>query len=134
MSLNTPIGVPSTERNLAEGFCWLMRAALLDHVQAQEKLSTIFAEGEKDSRGTVIAIDLIQADFWFRLAARSPYHDNSQIRSMIEPNMTTEQLDESKRLFAAWRPRTVSDLKAITIALPAAVPSGGSPRNCAAMT
>jgi TPR repeat protein len=134
MSLNTPIGVPSTERNLAEGFCWLMRAALLDQVQAQEKLSTIFAEGEKDSRGTVIAIDLIQADFWFRLAARSPYHDNSQIRSMIEPNMTTEQLDESKRLFAAWRPRTVSDLKAITIALPAAVPSGGSPRNCAAMT
>jgi hypothetical protein len=81
----------------------------------------------------VIAIDLIQADFWFRLAARSPYHDNSQIRSMIEPNMTTEQLDESKRLFAAWRPRTAQELKAITIPLPAA-PSGASPRSCPAIT
>jgi TPR repeat protein len=132
MSMNTPIGVPSSERNLAEGFCWLMRAALLDHVQAQEKLSTIFAEGEKDSRGTVVAIDLIQADFWFRLAARSPYHDNSQIRSMIEPNMTTEQLNEAKHLFEAWHPRTAQELKAITIALPA--PGGAFPRNCPTMT
>jgi TPR repeat protein len=134
MSMNTPIGVSSSERNLAEGFCWLMRAALLDQVQAQEKLSTIFAQGEKDDRGSIIAIDLIQADFWFRLAARSPYHDNSQIRSMIEPNMTTEQLDESKRLFAAWHPRTAQELKAITIALPAAIPRGASPRACPAMT
>jgi Sel1 repeat-containing protein len=134
MSMNTPIGGSSGERNLAEGFCWLMRAALLDQVQAQEKLSMIFAQGEKDDRGTIIAIDLIQADFWFRLAARSPYHDNSQIRSMIEPNMTTEQLDESKRLFAAWHPRTAQELKAITIALPAAIPGGASPRACPAMT
>jgi TPR repeat protein len=131
MSMNTPIGMPSTERNLAEGFCWLMRAALLDHVQAQEKLSTIFAAGEKDSRGTVIAIDLVQADLWFRLAARSPYHDNSQIRSMIEPNMTTDQLNETKRLFEAWRPRTPQELRAIAIALPAA--NGASPRNCPAI-
>ncbi|MDB5515219.1 MAG: hypothetical protein JWQ17_1977, partial [Tardiphaga sp.] len=132
MSMNTPIGVPSTERNLAEGFCWLMRAALLDHVQAQEKLSTIFAAGEKDSRGTEIAIDLVQADLWFRLAARSPYHDNSQIRSMIEPNMTTDQLNETKRLFEAWRPRTPQELRAIAIALPAA--NGAAPRNCPAIT
>ena len=134
MSMNMPIGVSSSERNLAEGFCWLMRAALLDQAQAQEKLSMMFAQGDKDDRGTAIAIDLIQADFWFKLAARSPYHDNSQIRSMIEPKMTTEQLDESKRLFAAWRPRAAAELRAITIALPAAAPSGASPRTCPAMT
>jgi TPR repeat protein len=46
MSMSTPMGVPSSERNLAEGFCWLMRAALLDQPQAQEKLSMIFARGE----------------------------------------------------------------------------------------
>jgi hypothetical protein len=100
-------------------------------VQAQEKLSTIFAAGEKDSRGTEIAIDLVQADLWFRLAARSPYHDNSQIRSMIEPNMTTDQLNETKRLFEAWRPRTAQELRAIAIALPAA--NGAAPRNCPAI-
>lgn len=82
MSMSTPIGVPSSQANLAEGYCWLVRAALLDHPQAHEKLSMIFATGEKDSRGTTIAIDLIQADYWFRVAARSPYHDNSQIRAM----------------------------------------------------
>ena len=62
----------------------------------------IFARGEKDARGTVIVIDLIQADVWFRLAARSPYHDNSQIRAMIEPQMTTSQIDEAKRRVEAW--------------------------------
>ena len=49
--------------------------------------------------------------------------DNSQIRSMIEPNMTTEQLGETKRLFEAWRPRTAEEFKTIPIVLSA--PSGG---------
>jgi len=131
-SMNTPSGVPSTERNVAQGFCWLMRAALLDQPQAQEELSMVFARGEKDEYDTVIPIDLVQADLWFRLAARSPYHDNSQIRAMIEPQMTTEQLGEAKRLVEAWRPRKIGDLKAITIALPAAAPNGVS-RSCPAM-
>ena len=108
----------TNERNLTNGFCWLMRAALLDDVRAQEKLSTVFAEGEKDDRGMVIAVDLVQADYWFRLAARSPYHDNPQIRSQIEPNMTTDQQNEAKRLFDAWRPRTFQELKTLAIPLP----------------
>jgi hypothetical protein len=66
----------------------------------------LFALGEKDDRGTVIAVDLAQADLWFRLAARSPYHNNSQIRAMIEPKMTTAQLDDVKRQFASWRAHT----------------------------
>ena len=132
MSMNTPIGVLSSERNVAQGICWLMRAALLDQPQAQEQLSMIFARGEKDERGTAIPVDLVQADFWFRLAARSPYHDNSQIRAMIEPHMTTEQLGEAKRLVDAWRPRKADELKAITIPLPAAAPNAPA-RNCPAM-
>jgi hypothetical protein len=55
-----------------------MRAALLDEPRAQEKLSMMFAGGEKDDHGTVIPIDFIQADLWFRLAARSPYDDISR--------------------------------------------------------
>ncbi len=128
MSMNTPIGVPSTQADLAEGYCWLVRAALLDQPQAHEKLSMMFTDGEKDSRGTVIAADLVQADFWFRLAARSPYHDNSQIRASIEPKMTTAQMDEAKKLVEAWHPRTVQELKSLPIALP------NSSRTCQPMT
>jgi hypothetical protein len=134
MSMNTPIGVPSSQRNLAEGFCWLMRAAMLDQAQAQEKLSMMFALGEKDDRGTVIAIDLIQADLWFRLAARSPYHDNSQIRAMIEPKMTTEQMNDARRQVEAWRPKTLQELKSVVIPLPGAAPAGVPPKNCPGMT
>jgi hypothetical protein len=42
MSMTTPMRGPWNERNLAEGFCWLMRAALLDEPRAQEKLSMMF--------------------------------------------------------------------------------------------
>jgi TPR repeat protein len=125
MSVNAAIDA----RNLAKGYCWLVRAAMLDHVQAQEKLSMLFALGEKDDRGTVIAVDLAQADLWFRLAARSPYHNNSQIRAMIEPKMTTAQLDDVKRQIAAWRAHTFQELAAIPIALPATSPA----RNCPAL-
>ncbi|MGO9757205.1 MAG: tetratricopeptide repeat protein [Roseiarcus sp.] len=122
------------ERNVAEGFCWLMRASLLDYARAQEELSMILARGESDDHGATIPIDLVQADLWFRLAARSPYHDNAQIRAMIEPQMTTEQLAEAKRLFAAWRPRTIQELKTIAIPLPPMTPGGASPRKCPAMS
>jgi TPR repeat protein len=117
-------------RNLAEGFYWLMRAALLDEPRAQEKLSMMFAGGEMDGHGTVIRVDFIQADLWFRLAARSPYHDSSQIRAMIEPHMTNGQLGEAKRLVELWRPRQFEEFKVMTIAMPA---SAGAPHNCAMM-
>ena len=85
--------------DLGAGYCWLMRAALLDQPQAQEKLTSIFSDGAKDDHGTVIDADIVQADMWFRIVARSPYHDNSQNRAAIEPKMTTEQLNQAKRLF-----------------------------------
>jgi TPR repeat protein len=127
------ISASMNERNLIEGYCWLVRAAMTDNGQAQEKLALTFALGEKDGHGAVLAIDLIQADLWMRVAARSLYHDNSQIRSRIEPNMTTDQLNEAKRLFQAWRPLGVNELKAQTIALPASMSSASAPRTCAPM-
>ena len=129
--MTVPNGVPSSERNLAQAFCWLMRAALLNQPQAQEKLSMMFARGEHDDHGNTVPIDLVQADVWFRLAARSPFHDNSQIRAMIEPQMTTDQLKEAKRVVDAWQPRRVEELKTLEIALPAA--PGAPARPCPAM-
>jgi TPR repeat protein len=122
------LGYMSLNETVETGFCWLMRAALLDQVQAQEKLSLVFADGQRDSRGIAIAPDLVQADLWFRLAARSPYHDNSQIRAAIEPHMTTDQLNQAKRLFEAWHPRTLQEVRAMSIALPPAAQG-----NCAPM-
>jgi len=129
--MTVPNGVPSSERNLAQAFCWLMRAALLNQPQAQEKLSMMFARGEHDDHDNTVPIDLVQADVWFRLAARSPFHDNSQIRAMIEPQMTTDQLKEAKRVVDAWQPRRVEELKTLEIALPAA--PGAPARPCPAM-
>ena len=120
----------ATDRDLTLSFCWLMRAALLDNPRAQEKLSLTFAQGETDGRVT-IAADLIQADYWFRLAARNPFHDNSQIRGAIEPKMTSDEMDAAKRLVDAWRPREFAELKALPLALPA--PAGAAPRPCPAM-
>jgi TPR repeat protein len=120
----------STDRDLTMSYCWLMRAALLDNPRAQEKLSLTFEQGETDGR-FAIAADLVQADYWFRLAARNPFHDNSQIRGAIEPKMTSDELDAAKRLVDAWRPRSLDELKALPIALPA--PVGASPRQCPAM-
>jgi hypothetical protein len=107
-----------------------MRAALLDNPRAQEKLSATFEQGETDGRVT-IAADLVQADYWFRLAARNPFHDNSKIRGAIEPNMTSDEMDAAKRLVDAWRPREFAELKTLPLALPA--PAGASPRLCPAV-
>lgn len=117
---------PIKTKDVAEGYCWIVRAAMLDHKPAQEKLTNVFTLGEEDDRGVAIAADLAQADLWLRLAAQSPYHDNSQMRARIEPSMTTEQLDAVKSQVAAWKPKKFEELKALTIPLP-----GGAGRNCA---
>ena len=68
----------------------------------------------------LIAPDLVQADKWFRLAARSPWHDNPQIRASIEPHMTTVQLDEARRQAAIWHPLPLPEVMALDL------PTGGS--------
>jgi hypothetical protein len=50
---------------------------------------------------------------------------------MIEPQMTTDQLNEAKRLVEAWQPHKAEELKMLEIALPAA--PGAPARLCPAM-
>jgi TPR repeat protein len=123
----------SSERDLNLGFCWLMRAALLDDPQAQEKLSMMFASGETDDHGARLGVDLAGADVWFRLAARSPFHDNSQIRAAIEPNMTTDEIGAAKRLVDGWRPRSFEEIKTLDIPLPPTARGGASAGKCRPM-
>jgi len=99
----------------AEAYRWLMRASLLDAPRSQEALSVLLADGASLNGQTVIAPDPIQADMWFRLAARSPFHDNSSIRHSIEGNMTSAELEEAKKLAADWHPRPLAEVLAMTI-------------------
>ena len=108
-------------QNPAEAYRWLVRASLLDAARSQEALSTLLADGAIVNGRTVIAPDPIQADMWFRIAARSPYHDNPSIRHSIETNMTSAQLDQAKKLAADWHPRPLVEVLAMTIDPPPVV-------------
>jgi TPR repeat protein len=110
--LHTPD--PSMQ-NPAEAYRWLVRASLLDAPRSQEALSTLLADGASVNGRTVIEPDPIQADMWFRIAARSPFHDNPNIRHSIEGNMTSAQLDAAKKLAADWHPRPLAEVLAMTI-------------------
>jgi TPR repeat protein len=106
-------------RDPAEGYRWLMRAALVDNPTAQEMLSVMLAKGAMVGARTVIPPDLIAADMWLRLAARSPFHDNASQRLQIESNMTAAKLAEAEHRAAAWRPNSLEEVLAMTIPLPA---------------
>jgi len=64
---------------------------------------------------TVVAPDLVQADKWFRLAARDPWHDNPGIRGVIEPKMTSAQLQEARKLVAAWHAMSLPEVMTMEI-------------------
>ena len=105
----------SALRNPAEGYRWLMRAALLDDFAAEEDLSVLLNEGAMTGAQAVIAPDPVSADMWLRLAARSPFHDNSSIRYRIESKMTSVQLDEAKKRAAGWKPHPLAEVLAMKI-------------------
>ena len=102
-------------RDPAEAYRWLVRASLLDAPRSQETLSTLLSNGAMVNGRTVIAPDPIQADMWFLIAARSPFHDNPNIRHSIEGDMTSAQLDEAKKRAADWHARPLAEVLAMTI-------------------
>jgi hypothetical protein len=81
-------------------------------------LSAVLAQGAMVGVRADIPPDLIAADMWLRLAARSPFHDNATQRRQIESNMTTAQLAEAKHRADAWRPNSLDEVLAMTIPLP----------------
>ncbi len=113
-------------RDPAEGYRWLMRASLLDYPRAQEDLAGVLADGVIVGAKVAIAPDPVRADMWFRLAARSPFHDNPSIRYHIETGMTSAQLDAAKKLAADFRPLTLAEALAMAIDPPPV--AGGAAR------
>jgi TPR repeat protein len=105
-------------RDPSEGYRWLMRAALVDNPAAQEMLSGVLAQGAMVAARIVIPPDLIAADMWLRLAARSQFHDNASQRRQIESTMSTAQLAAAKDRADAWRPNSLDEVLAMTVPLP----------------
>jgi TPR repeat protein len=119
----------SFEPDIVQSYCWRVRAALMDDSLAQYQLALMLSERNADKRGNVMEIDLIEADFWFRLGARVRENDNSQVRGAIEPKLTTAQLDQVKQRVAGWHKLDFEQLKAAAIPLP-----GNDKRTCPPMT
>ncbi len=123
-----------------EAYRWLLRAALLGDAEAQQQLSQLLATG-LDTEGRalwgpydrmlnnqraavpeLVPIDLVQADKWFRLAARDGWHDNPAMRQAIEPRMTSAQLAEAQKQVASWHKLTLAEVMALDIPPPAETP------------
>jgi TPR repeat protein len=104
--------------DIVQSYCWRMRAALMGSRLAQHGLAQMLTRRSSDSRGNVIEADLVQADVWFRLGARSADYNNAQLRAQIEPALTTAQLDEAKKAVAAWHDLSFAEMKATPIAIP----------------
>jgi TPR repeat protein len=117
------------EPDIVQSYCWRARAAMMGSALAQYELALMLSRDNSDRRGNAFAADLVQADFWFRLGAREPDYDNSQVRGAIEPKMTTAQLDQAKKMVADWRKLDFAGMQAAKITIP-----GNVSRACPAMT
>jgi TPR repeat protein len=117
------------KRDIVQSYCWRVRAALMDNHLAQYELALMLSRDNSDSRGNVIKSDLVQADFWFRLGARSSDYDNSQVRAAIEPKLTTAQLEQVKKRLGDWRKLDFEGMTATAITVP-----GNEGRACPPMT
>jgi TPR repeat protein len=116
------------EPDIVQSYCWRVRAAMMDSTLAQYELALRLIDRHSDNRGNVLEPDLVQADVWFRLGARDPSYNNSQVRAAIEPKLTTAQLDEARRRVAAWHALDFEKMKAAEIPVP-----GQAGRSCPAM-
>ena len=104
--------------DIVQSYCWRMRAALMGSRLAEYELAQMLTRRSSDRRGNVIEPDLVQADIWFRLGARSADYNNAPLRARIEPALTTAQLDDVKKAVAAWHDLSFAEMKATPIAIP----------------
>ena len=104
--------------DIVQSYCWRVRAAQMGSALAQYELALMLSRRSSDSRGNIIEPDLVLADFWFRLGERTPSYDNSQVRTTIEPKLTTAQLDQAKKMAADWHALSFDEMKAMPLGVP----------------
>jgi hypothetical protein len=102
MSLRTMPGGGRTA-NILEGYRWITRAAMMNHVGAQNKPGEFFERGVSLDGRQVIAPDFVKADIWYCLAVHG---ELASYRA------------SSVRLEEGFKPVGLSEAMAMAIALP----------------
>ena len=87
----------------AEAAQWFRKAAEQGDAKAEYYLGACYMNGEG------VAKDYVEADKWFRLAGHQDVADAKKNLSLIEKEMTTEQIAEAQRLVREFKPRTTPD-------------------------
>ena len=113
------------DRDVAEGYRWLMRGALMGDNAAQTELGQLLMNGLSVDGTQVIAPDLMAADVWFRLTANSRFFNNNAFRTNIEQRLTSAEISEVRKRVAAFAPLPFDDVMKRQIELPPA----GAARN-----
>lgn len=92
-------GVP---KDAAEAVKWWRKAAEQGIAEAQHNLGRAYFLGEG------VPKDYVQAYLWLNLAAAGNLEQAARIRSLVERQMTREQIAEAQRLSAQFVPRKTS--------------------------
>jgi TPR repeat protein len=119
---------PAFQPDVVQSYCWRVRASLMDSKLAQYELALMRSRRVSDTRDNALEPDLVEADVWFRLGARDPEYNNSQVRAGIEPKMMTAQLEEARKWVTAFHALDFQKMKATEIPVP-----GQPGRTCAPM-
>lgn len=89
-------GVPA---DIKKALMWFHRAAKRGDAPAQLTLCDMYWQGEEVSEDTA------QAFFWCKLAAAQDGAGAQKVLSLLTESMTSEDITEAERRFAAWKPR-----------------------------
>jgi len=100
MALSPAVVAQSTPSVTNDRISELRRAAEQGDARAQYNLALMYDEGEG------VPKNLVDAYFWFNLAAAQGIEDGKRNRDISEKQMTREQIAEAQRRSAAWKPKT----------------------------
>ena len=118
----SPTAVAQPDRNVAEGYRWLMRGALTGYPGSQSELAQLFENGMSVDGAEIVSPDLVSADVWYRLSAKDPIFASPRNRASLEFKMTSAEITEAKKRADAFKPISFAEAMARPIELP---PAGG---------
>ena len=93
-------GVP---QDYAEAFKWYKKAAEQGYSRAQFFLGSMYDKGEG------VPSDYVMAYMWANLAAAQGEETASELRSIVEKEMTLEQIVEAQRLSREFKVKNLPD-------------------------
>ncbi len=87
-------------KDTKQAVVWLTKAAEKGYSKAQYHLAMLCARGDGTKK------DLVQASKWLNLSAAQGEKSAIKVRNILESQMTPQQLDEARKLTAAFVPKS----------------------------